>query len=89
MFYNISKAALNMGMKSNSQALKARGITVVIVSPGAVDTDMMNLALRDSNATMKLLTPQQSAESVINVIDQYGLDMSGRFVSHTGTEITW
>lgn len=89
VFYNMSKAALNMGMRSNSRLLKKRGITVAIVSPGAVDTDMMNLALDRAGVSFKLLTPQQSAEAVINVIDQYGLDMTGTFVSHTGTEIPW
>ena len=45
VFYNTSKAALNMAMRSNSKALKKRGITVALISPGAVDTDMMNMAL--------------------------------------------
>ncbi len=88
-FYNTSKAALNMIMRSSSRALKKQGITVALVSPGAVDTDMMNLALDRAGVSFKLLTPQQSAEAVINVIDQYGLDITGSFVSHTGTEIPW
>jgi len=29
------------------------------------------------------------AEAVINVIDQYGLDLTGTFMSHTGTVIEW
>ena len=91
LFYNMSKAALNMVIRSNSRALKKQGITVALVSPGAVDTDMMNLALDRAgfSGKMKLLTPAQSAEAVINVIDQYGLDMTGSFVSHTGKEIPW
>jgi short-subunit dehydrogenase len=78
-----------MIMRSNSRALKKKGVTVALISPGAVDTDMMNLALDRAGVKFKLLTPQQSAEAVINVIDQYGLELSGRFVSHTGTEIPW
>jgi len=89
LFYNMSKTALNMVMKSNSRALKKQGITVALVSPGAVDTDMMNLALDRAGVTFKLLTPQASAEAVINVIDQYGIDLTGTFMSHTGTEIPW
>lgn len=88
-FYNTSKAALNMIMRSSSRALKKKGVTVALVSPGAVDTDMMNLALDRAGVKFKLLTPQQSAEAVINVIDQYGLELSGRFVAHTGDEIPW
>jgi NAD(P)-dependent dehydrogenase (short-subunit alcohol dehydrogenase family) len=89
VFYNTSKTALNMVMKSNSRALKKQGVTVALVSPGAVDTDMMNLALDRAGVSFKLLTPQASAEAVINVIDQYGLDMTGTFMSHTGTELPW
>jgi NAD(P)-dependent dehydrogenase (short-subunit alcohol dehydrogenase family) len=89
VFYNLSKAALNMSMRSNSKGLKKRGITVALVSPGAVDTDMMNLALDRAGVKFKLLTPQESAEAVINVIDQYGLDLTGTFMSHTGTVIPW
>jgi len=88
-FYNVSKAALNMGMRSNSKALKKRGITVAIISPGAVDTDMMNLALNRAGARFKLMTPQQSAEAVINIIDQYGLNLTGTFLSHSGSVIPW
>lgn len=89
VFYNTSKAALNMAMRSNSRALKRKGITVALVSPGAVDTDMMNLALDRAGVKFKLLTPQDSAEAVINVIDQFGLDITGSFVSHGGQEIPW
>ena len=89
VFYNMSKAALNMGMKSNSKALKKRGITVALVSPGAVDTDMMNLALDRAGVSFKLLTPAQSAEMVATVIDNYGLDQTGTFVSHKGAIIPW
>ena len=91
VFYNTSKAALNMGMRLNARALKKRGITVALVSPGAVDTDMMNLALDRAGARgrLRLLTPAQSAEAVINVIDQYGLDLTGTFMSHKGDVIPW
>ena len=89
VFYNMSKAALNMGMKSNSKALKKRGITVALISPGAVDTDMMNLALERAGVRFKLLTPVQSAEAVTTVIDGYGLEQTGTFLSHKGESIPW
>jgi len=89
VFYNMSKAALNMGMRSNSKALKARGITVALVSPGAVDTAMMNLALERAGVRFPLLPPAKSAAMVINTIDNYGLDMAGSFMSHEGKELPW
>ena len=88
-FYNMSKAALNMGMKSNSRALKKRGVTVALISPGAVDTDMMNLALDRAGVSFKLLTAAQSANLVATVIGNYGLDRTGTFVSHKDEVIPW
>lgn len=89
-FYNASKSALNMSMRAVSVSAEKRGITTVLISPGAVDTDMMAEALGGRNTgRMKLLTPEQSAEAVINVIDQYGPELSGTFISHEGTRIPW
>jgi NAD(P)-dependent dehydrogenase (short-subunit alcohol dehydrogenase family) len=88
-FYNASKSALNMSMRAVANAVKKQGVTVALISPGAVNTDMMREALGNSNVRMRLLTPADSAEAVINVIDQYGFDMSGTFMDHRGTKIPW
>lgn len=88
-FYNSSKSALNMNMRAVSAAVEDRGITVALVSPGAVDTDMMQKALEGSNFRMRLLSPAESAEAVINVIDQYEFELSGTFISHQGAKIPW
>ena len=88
-FYNMSKAALNMGMRSNAFELKPRGVTVALVSPGAVDTAMMQLALERAGVTFRLLTPADSAAMVIDVISKYSLDRTGTFLSHEGKEIPW
>jgi NAD(P)-dependent dehydrogenase (short-subunit alcohol dehydrogenase family) len=90
-FYKMSKAALNMGMKSTAKRVKRKKVTVALISPGAVDTQMMNSALGHAglkNANF-LITPQESAEAVINVIDQYDLKMTGTFMSHRGDVIPW
>jgi NAD(P)-dependent dehydrogenase (short-subunit alcohol dehydrogenase family) len=89
-FYKMSKTALNMGMKSTSKRVKRKKVTVALISPGAVDTRMMNAAL--DHAGFKgnfLITPQESAEAVINIIDQYDLKMTGTFMSHRGDVIPW
>ncbi len=88
-FYNASKSALNMSMRAVSTAVKDRGITVVLISPGAVDTDMMAESMGGRKFPGRLLTPEQSAEAVINVVDQYGFDMSGTYISHEGAKIPW
>jgi NAD(P)-dependent dehydrogenase (short-subunit alcohol dehydrogenase family) len=89
VIYNTSKTALNMSMRSTSMALKPRGITVALISPGAVDTDMMNLALDRAGVRFPLLEPSDSAAKVIDMIDNYSLDMSGSFMSHEGKEYPW
>jgi NAD(P)-dependent dehydrogenase (short-subunit alcohol dehydrogenase family) len=88
-FYNASKSALNMSMRAVSAAVKNRGITVVLISPGAVDTEMMAQSMGGRKFPGRLITTEESAEAVINVIDQYGFDMSGTFISHQGAEIPW
>ena len=89
VIYNTSKAALNMSMRSTAMALKPRGITVALISPGAVDTDMMNLALDRAGVKFPLLEAANSASMVIDMIDNYGLDMTGSFRSHDGEEYSW
>jgi NAD(P)-dependent dehydrogenase (short-subunit alcohol dehydrogenase family) len=90
-FYKMSKAALNMGLSSIALKLKGKKITVALVSPGAVDTQMMNSAL--SHAGMKkanfLITTEESAEACINVVDQFKLEYTGLFMSHEGDIIPW
>ncbi len=88
-FYNSSKSALNMVMRSVQAAVKDQGITVALISPGAVDTNMMQEAMGGRNVRLRLMDPADSAEAVINVIDQYGFDLSGTFMSHQGSKIPW
>jgi NAD(P)-dependent dehydrogenase (short-subunit alcohol dehydrogenase family) len=89
-FYKMSKTALNMGMRSLSRRLKSKKVTIALISPGAVDTEMMQSALGFSNFKANfLITPEESAEAVINIIDQYDLQLSGTFMSHRGDEIPW
>ncbi|MGI9309665.1 MAG: SDR family oxidoreductase [Gammaproteobacteria bacterium] len=89
VFYNTSKTALNMVMHTLAGALKKQDVTVALISPGAVDTDMMNLALDRAGVKFKLMTPQDSAEAVINITDQFTLDITGTFMSHHGKVIPW
>ncbi len=83
-FYRSSKAALNMLMHSISIELKPKGITVGLISPGFVKTDMtpgLNLPF--------MITAQQSAAAVIKVIDGYDLSKTGTFLEHDGREWPW
>ena len=90
-FYKMSKTALNMGMSSVAKIVKRKKITIALISPGAVDTRMMNAALDHANYKGKsfMITTAQSAEAVINVIDQYERKHSGMFLAHTGEVLPW
>jgi NAD(P)-dependent dehydrogenase (short-subunit alcohol dehydrogenase family) len=90
-FYKMSKTALNMGMSSVAKIVKRKKITIALISPGAVDTRMMNAALDHANYQGKsfMITTEESAEAVINVIDQYERKHSGMFLAHTGEVLPW
>lgn len=83
-FYRSSKAALNMMMRNISLELKPKGITVGLISPGFVKTDMtpgLDLPM--------MITPRESAAAVINVIDSYDITKTGTFLEHDGSEWPW
>jgi NAD(P)-dependent dehydrogenase (short-subunit alcohol dehydrogenase family) len=79
--YAIGKAAQNMATSLLSQALAARGITVVALHPGWVRTDMGG----DSAA----LSVQESAAGLLHVIDHLGAEDSGRFLDWQGASLPW
>ncbi|MDJ0944507.1 MAG: SDR family oxidoreductase [Kiloniellales bacterium] len=79
--YRSSKAALNAVTKGLSADLAARGITVVAVHPGWVQTDMGGAGADISADT--------SAAGLRRVIEGLSAEDSGRFFNHDGEEIPW
>lgn len=79
--YRSSKAAVNMVMKCLALRLAPRGITVVVLHPGWVQTDMGG-AGADIEAGA-------SAAAMRAVIDGLGPRDSGRFYRYDGSEIPW
>ncbi len=83
-FYRASKAALNMMMRNLSLELKEQGITVGLISPGFVKTGFtpgLNLPM--------MITPEESAQKVIAVIDDYDLTKTGTFLGKDGQQWPW
>ena len=81
ILYRSSKAALNAAMKSLAIDLKGRGISVLVLHPGWVQTDMGGQE-----------APTKAAESISGmraVIDQFRLADSGRFLNFRGEELPW
>jgi len=79
--YNISKAAQNMATALLAAALKERGIVVVALHPGWVQTDMggEGAELETSDAVAGLL----------RVIDGLEQGDSGRFLDWRGEAVPW
>jgi NAD(P)-dependent dehydrogenase (short-subunit alcohol dehydrogenase family) len=81
LMYRTSKAAVNMAMRARSFDLKPRGITVLVVNPGWVRTDMGGasapLPVADSVAAMR------------RIFEGITPDRTGSFLNHTGAAYPW
>lgn len=80
--YCASKAALNMITKILSFDLQKHGIMVIALHPGWVQTPMT----RNENAPM---TPEESIEGMLRVIDTLEMQDTGRFLDWKGIEVPW
>jgi NAD(P)-dependent dehydrogenase (short-subunit alcohol dehydrogenase family) len=79
--YAISKAAQNMATVQLAAALRPRGIVLVALHPGWVQTDMGG-----SNATV---APQDAVAGLLRVIDGLRDADSGRFLDWRGQSLPW
>lgn len=79
--YRMSKAAMNAMSVSLSRDLHTRGVSVGILHPGFVRTDMTGYAGQ--------YTPAESAELLATRIDQLSLDNSGEFRHARGEILPW
>lgn len=79
--YRMSKAALNMAGKSLAVDLKDDGISVIILHPGMVSTDMIG--------GRGQIEPEQAAQGLLARIDSLGLHNSGTFWHANGTPLPW
>lgn len=64
--YNTTKAALSTYLEALRNRLTRRGVHVLTVKPGFVDTDM----LRNSPRTFWVIQPEQAARDVVQAIRQ-------------------
>jgi NAD(P)-dependent dehydrogenase (short-subunit alcohol dehydrogenase family) len=79
--YAASKAALNMYTRSLAADLKADDMPAVVMSPGWVSTDMGGAGAP--------VTPSQSVEGMIKVIDKLQPSDTSRFLTWQGGENPW
>lgn len=79
--YRMSKAALNAAGKSLAIDLKDKGIAVVLLHPGYVQTDMVG--------NRGDISAAEAAERLIKRIDELSLERSGNFYHSKGDELPW
>jgi len=79
--YGATKAAVNRLMLSVAIDLKAQGISVAMIHPGYVQTDMGG-----PNAE---ITPQESAAGIKAVVEKLNLETSGSFFKWNGELHPW
>ena len=79
--YSISKAAQNMATAQLAQALAARGIVLVALHPGWVQTEMGGAGAD--------VSPQDSAAGLLAVVEGLGERDSGRFLDWRGQPLPW
>lgn len=79
--YRSSKTALNSAMKSLAIDLHDRGISVIVLHPGWVRTDM--------GGPQGQITVDESVTQLRRIIDRSGPAQSGKFFDRDGSEIPW
>ncbi|MEP7125443.1 MAG: SDR family oxidoreductase [Byssovorax sp.] len=79
--YRMSKAGLNMGSRSMAVDLRSEGISVAVINPGWVKTDMGG-----SGAPVDVTT---SASGILAQLDGLSSKSSGEFLDYAGKPWAW
>ena len=79
--YRASKTALNMFAIAMKNELRERNISVLLVHPGWVETDM--------GGPHAPVQAQVSVEGILDRIEEQTIEMTGRFVEYTGALLPW
>jgi NAD(P)-dependent dehydrogenase (short-subunit alcohol dehydrogenase family) len=90
--YRMAKAAMNMAAVSLARDLAPRGIAVVVIHPGVVDTELLRAASPALAHVVKsgdAVAPHVAATDILARIDELTLATTGRFVHREGHELPW
>ncbi len=79
--YRASKAALNAASKALALDLEPEDITVLMINPGWVQTDL--------GGEGAWITTDQSVDDMQKVIETTSLENTGQFRNHDGSIIAW
>lgn len=81
MYYRSSKAAVNQAWRSLALQWKDDGLTMGMLHPGWVKTDM--------GGPQAPLSPQESVSGMRQVIDELSHEQTGTFHNYDGQNIPW
>ena len=79
--YRSSKTALNMALSILAKELEPRGISVVLLDPGWVKTDM--------GGAHAPLSPRESIAGMRKVLSGNPMEVSGKFLGHDSMPRSW
>ncbi len=79
--YRASKAAVNKVMLGFADAVRSRGVPVLLVHPGWVQTDMGGKGAD--------ITTAQSVAGIVELADRLDMSLSAQFRNYDGSPIAW
>jgi NAD(P)-dependent dehydrogenase (short-subunit alcohol dehydrogenase family) len=88
-FYDMSKAALNLGMRKLQDGVRERGVLVGIFAPGIVDTDLNENLRNKVPAKRPLISTEESAVGLLARIANLSAANQDAFLNYNGDAFTW
>jgi NAD(P)-dependent dehydrogenase (short-subunit alcohol dehydrogenase family) len=86
--YKMSKAAVNMLGQVLADEVRPRGISVLLVNPGPVDTDLLRAVFGSGRTHFdpaQAPSPEAGARNVLSLIARASPELSGCWLDHDGT----
>ena len=88
-FYGISKAAVNKAMRGVQAELRDRGVIVAIISPGGVQTDMLEEAFGGNSSNFNAQTVEEAVTAIAKVIGGLDSSYNGEHLDYNGNVMPW
>jgi NAD(P)-dependent dehydrogenase (short-subunit alcohol dehydrogenase family) len=88
-FYDMSKAALNLGMRKLQSGVRDQGVLIGIFAPGIVDTDLNENLRNGVPAKRPLISTQESAAGVVTLIANLNAANQDAFMNYNGDKFSW